>query len=228
MDKFAYMKELRRRPDLSPAEYQLLVTVWTYTDERCKNARPGAQRLAVDLCKTERVVRSQLSDLEKKGYLAVQSTGGSPRGGKKTATVYALALPARADDDPWTSDAEQHWTSDAEQPERPVLLNSTGANEQHGTSDAEQHGTSDAEQHPIRSFIKSNQSAVGPGRAEARPPAHPTTSRHRTKATKQELEHQQRMTQQDLAAEQQRQQHLLQQAIARTTSGQRIDEDWSA
>lgn len=138
VDKFAYVRALRGRPDLTPAEYQLLITVWSYTDQNGRHARPGYARLATDLCKGERVVRRQLQDLIDKGYLAVMSIGG----GRKAANAYALALPIDAIQPPLPTE-----NLGAEHP--PFTGGNLGA-EVHGNLGAEVHENLGAEHPPIR------------------------------------------------------------------------------
>ena len=89
-DKFAYIKALRGQRDLTPAEFQLLVIVWSYTDGAGRHARPGTNRLAGDLGHSgDRRVRRMLTTLVEKGYLAESVAGG----GRGRATEYELVQP---------------------------------------------------------------------------------------------------------------------------------------
>lgn len=93
VDKFAYVRALRGRTDITPAEFQLLMMVWSYTDQNGRNARPGTDRLTEDLGKQDaRGVRRLLQALVDKRYLSVMTAGG----GRSAATTYALALPSDA------------------------------------------------------------------------------------------------------------------------------------
>lgn len=94
-DKFAYIKELRGRTDMTPSEFRLLVTVWSYTDGEGRHARPGASRLARDLGHNgRRQVIRMLQSLVTKGYLMVELVGGAPKEGARMASEYALSIPA--------------------------------------------------------------------------------------------------------------------------------------
>ena len=95
-DKFAYIKALRGRADLTPAEYRLLVTLWSYTDGDCRHAYPGAGHLARDVAVTDpRNVKRTLKSLLTKGYLMQTRVGGKVGMSRAlAASVYDLALPA--------------------------------------------------------------------------------------------------------------------------------------
>jgi len=90
-DKFAYVKALRGRADLTLGEFRLLITIWSYTDPDGRHAHPGTDRLANDLGhRGDRRVRRMLPELLAKGYLVTSRVGG----GRKKATEYELAMPA--------------------------------------------------------------------------------------------------------------------------------------
>lgn len=89
-DKFAYVKALRGRADLTLGEFRLLITIWSYTDPEGRHAHPGTDRLANDLGHHgDRRVRRMIPELLAKGYLVTSRVGG----GRKKATEYELAMP---------------------------------------------------------------------------------------------------------------------------------------
>lgn len=94
-DKFAYVKLLAGRSDLTHAEYRALVSVWNYTDAAGRCAHPGPLRIGRDMgnLTAEHATRT-LRSLVRKGYLHVTRPGGTTTNGG--ANEYELALPDRA------------------------------------------------------------------------------------------------------------------------------------
>lgn len=82
------MKKLRGA-DLTNAERNVLIMVFTYTDQHGRGAFPGIRRLAADSGVTEKYLKTCLRRLVAEGWLAVQAPGGNQYG-KGTATTYAL------------------------------------------------------------------------------------------------------------------------------------------
>lgn len=156
MDKFAYVKALRGRHELTPAEFQLLVILWTYTDGECTHAHPGAGRLAADLGKDRRLVKRQIQSVVAKGYLRVEQEGGSAKGSSRTANTYTLTLPTGGAEVPQSSDM----TGGAEVPQSDM----TGGAEDPHLGVLSTPSTGGAEDPPIKS--RSNQASrrgAGPG-----------------------------------------------------------------
>lgn len=85
---------LLRRTGLAPAEYLLLMTIWTYSDEKLGSAYPSVKQLAEDTGLSERYVKTLRKKLEDRGFLILKSRGGR-RQGKPEASEYRLALPRK-------------------------------------------------------------------------------------------------------------------------------------
>lgn len=85
---------LLRRTGLAPAEYLLLMTIWTYSDEKLGSAYPSVKQLAEDTGLSERYVKTLRKKLEDQGFLILKSRGGR-RQGKPEASEYRLALPRK-------------------------------------------------------------------------------------------------------------------------------------
>lgn len=188
MDKFAYVKELRGRADLTPAEYQLLITLWTYTSADLDRARPGAARLARDLNKSERLIWKQLGALETKGFIVAKMRGGAPRGGRKSANEYTLTLPTPVPEVHgsalWTTEPQVHGSASTTEPQV------------HGTTEPQVPEPMNPRFTPS-GLINTNQSADGLARAGARPP--------RPRQQQRVIEEKARTTEAERMAEQQRQ-----------------------
>lgn len=95
--KMTYVTKLRGA-DLTPGEYLVLMTIWTYTDERMQNAWPGRDRLQTDTGMSREGVRLALRSLEEKGFIILTAKGGY-RGKQKMADVYSLSLPTQLAED---------------------------------------------------------------------------------------------------------------------------------
>lgn len=87
-----YVTKLRGA-GLPPAEYMVLMMVWTYSNEDMVNAFPSLNRLAEDTGLSKSTVKRCLRSLRTKGYLTVDARGGNVDG-KNLATRYRLTLPA--------------------------------------------------------------------------------------------------------------------------------------
>ena len=85
---------LLRRSGLAPAEYMLLMTIWTYSDEKLGSAYPSVKQLAEDTGLSERYVKTLRKKLEDQGFLILKSRGGR-RQGRPEASEYRLALPRK-------------------------------------------------------------------------------------------------------------------------------------
>ncbi|MEE1617319.1 helix-turn-helix domain-containing protein [Brachybacterium sp. J153] len=85
---------LLRRSGLAPAEYLLLMTIWTYSDEKMASAFPSVNQLAEDTGLSPRYVKTVRKKLEERGFLILKSRGGR-RQGKPEASEYRLALPSQ-------------------------------------------------------------------------------------------------------------------------------------
>lgn len=85
---------LLRSSGLAPAEYLLLMTIWTYSDEKLGSAYPSVKQLAEDTGLSERYVKTLRKKLEDRGFLILKSRGGR-RQGKAEASEYRLALPRK-------------------------------------------------------------------------------------------------------------------------------------
>ena len=83
---------LLRRSGLAPAEYMLLMTIWTYSDEKMGSAFPSVNQLADDTGLSPRYVKTVRKKLEDRGFLILKSRGGRKQG-KPEASEYRLALP---------------------------------------------------------------------------------------------------------------------------------------
>lgn len=83
---------LLRRSGLAPAEYLLLMTIWTYSDEKMGSAFPSVNQLAEDTGLSPRYVKTVRKKLEERGFLVLKSRGGRKQG-KPEASEYRLALP---------------------------------------------------------------------------------------------------------------------------------------
>ena len=83
---------LLRRSGLSPAEYMLLMTIWTYSDGKMGSAFPSVSQLAEDTGFSPRYVKTVRKKLEDRGFLILKSRGGRKQG-KPEASEYRLALP---------------------------------------------------------------------------------------------------------------------------------------
>ena len=83
---------LLRRSGLTPAEYMLLMTIWTYSDEKMGSAFPSVNQLADDTGLSPRYVKTVRKKLEDRGFLILKSRGGRKQG-KPEASEYRLALP---------------------------------------------------------------------------------------------------------------------------------------
>ncbi|WP_270407806.1 helix-turn-helix domain-containing protein [Brachybacterium paraconglomeratum] len=83
---------LLRRSGLAPAEYLLLMTIWTYSDEKMGSAFPSVNQLAEDTGLSPRYVKTVRKKLEERGFLILKSRGGRKQG-KPEASEYRLALP---------------------------------------------------------------------------------------------------------------------------------------
>lgn len=91
ISKMTYVTALRG-VGLPPAEYLVLMTVWTYSDERMLNAFPSMGRLSADTGLSRSTVKRCLRSLRAEGYLTVDAKGGNVDG-KNMATRYRLTLP---------------------------------------------------------------------------------------------------------------------------------------
>lgn len=110
-DKFAFLRSLAGREDLTHAEFRVLVLLMNYTDRHLMNAYPGTVRLAQDMAINDvRQVRRLLKSLEAKGYLEVVWAGGSRRGSRRSATNYMVTLPDHPFDRP--TEGSEHPQSD--------------------------------------------------------------------------------------------------------------------
>lgn len=90
--KLEWQKQLRGA-GLSAGEFQVLIMVATYTDERGRHAFPSVDRLGRDCGMQPRSVQRILRHLEGKGWLVVEAPGGHQHG-HGTATTYALGTPS--------------------------------------------------------------------------------------------------------------------------------------
>ncbi|WP_372494559.1 helix-turn-helix domain-containing protein [Pseudarthrobacter humi] len=66
--------------------------LWTYTDSTCGKARPGHKRLAEDLGKSERTVKTHMGILRDEGWI-VRTSKPNNNPNRGWADVYALQLP---------------------------------------------------------------------------------------------------------------------------------------
>lgn len=83
-----------RGAGLSPTDYQVLMTIWTYSDQNMHNAFPSVSSLEKDTGHSRRTVQRSLNALRDKGFLTVSKPGGNVDG-KNRATRYRLTLPVR-------------------------------------------------------------------------------------------------------------------------------------
>lgn len=95
--KMTYVTKLRGA-DITPGEYRVLMTIWTYTNSDMANAWAGRDRLQADTGMSREGVRLALRSLQEKGYLILTEKGGY-RDGRKMADVYALTLPTQLAED---------------------------------------------------------------------------------------------------------------------------------
>lgn len=93
LSKLEWMKKLRGS-DLTNAERNVLLMVFTYTDQHGRGAFPGIRRLVTDTGISEKYLKSCLRRLVAEGWLAVQAPGGN-QFGRGTATTYALGAGPR-------------------------------------------------------------------------------------------------------------------------------------
>lgn len=167
MKKMRYLTELRGVNDLTPAEFRLLVMLWTYADKECRNAFPGVKRLASDAGVVARQIQRQLRSLEEKGYVVATAHG---QGGGHYATHYALTLPARGD-------GERRNRGDGERHPSPVDNSPRGDGERHPQDDLGvtfQDHRGDGERRPTSSRSGSTRlrKSVVASRVRADAPAH--------------------------------------------------------
>lgn len=167
MDKFAYLKALRADENipaeirLTNAEFRLLVMIWNYCDNECRNAHPSADRLASDTGVTKRLVWRQLKSLKTKGYLDVTTAGGARGAGAKKANTYALTLPSAVVElstttKPVSSAPQDHYS--VVDPRTTTSTPCSGA-EVHPVVDPSATTSSGAQVHPNKPITNQEQSA---------------------------------------------------------------------
>lgn len=94
--------------DLRPVVRHVCLTLSLYMSERGDSAFPGATRLTHDTGLAKRTVLAALGEAEAAGWLRVKVRGSSLRGGRRTATEYAAAVPTG---DPPAPVTEMHQSS---------------------------------------------------------------------------------------------------------------------
>lgn len=81
-----------RGADLSHAEYRVLMILFSYSDEKGRNIRPGKDRIVKESRASEPTVRKALHELIRTGWIVLTEEGGNQHG-KGKANVYALSTP---------------------------------------------------------------------------------------------------------------------------------------
>lgn len=90
--KFGYLKAITADTELTHAQFRVLTTLFNYSDEHLRNARPGVDRIIRESTCSRNAVKAALRVLEDRGYIVPVVAGGN-RGGRGLATVYTLRLP---------------------------------------------------------------------------------------------------------------------------------------
>lgn len=91
-NKLSYL-QLLSGAALTHAEYRVLVTLLTYTDDDGTNAHPGYRRLADECRMSNGTVSKAIKQLKKSGWLW-QSANGIRCEGGRVAAVFELRIPA--------------------------------------------------------------------------------------------------------------------------------------
>lgn len=68
------------------------LALWNYTDSAGRNARPGHKRLADDLGKSERTIKTHMGILRDEGWL-IRTSKPNTNPNRRWADVYAVSLP---------------------------------------------------------------------------------------------------------------------------------------
>ena len=89
--KLTWQKRLRG-VDLTHAEYRVLMTICSYTDETLGNAHPGWARISEGAHVDPKTAKRAVASLIDKGWLILTARGGNDVG-KGRAHVYALGSP---------------------------------------------------------------------------------------------------------------------------------------
>lgn len=79
--------------DLAATSRHVALTFALHLNRRDRSAYPGAAKLAEETGLHLSTVKRALADLEARGWLVCEQRGGSIKGGKRLATVWACAIP---------------------------------------------------------------------------------------------------------------------------------------
>lgn len=152
--KFAWLRALAGRPDLTPKEFQVLTLLGNYAGGNLDRAFPGSLQLANDACiggndeSKKRAVRKHLRELAKKGYIVKTREGSSV--GQNRAAEYRVTVPEWEESQPIPEEVEAPSVAQDDEPE--VTWESEYTEEDYATPQqpVERHGFPSRRRPPSR------------------------------------------------------------------------------